>query len=149
MSVIISVSNGRADRQFYNSETRQKYKREFHFKAGVPVKLNNDAEVDWAKNMAATYPTKYFLSEKEYENYLSAVAETEIEQPEVIVNSFPEDQQGGLPKIEELEGKTLEDLRQLALEVGIGTTPNMNRKVIAKRILKQLEENKAELNDIT
>lgn len=146
MAVIISISNGRADRQFYNPDTRRKYKKEFHFEAGVPIELETESEIDWAKNMAATYPTKYFLNEKEYENYLASVAEEEIEEDPVIGIVEPV---GGLPKIEELEAKSLEELRQLALEVGIGTTPTMNRKHIAKRILKQLEENKAELNDIT
>ena len=139
MAVIISISNGRADRRFDNPKNRTKYVRTFNFEAGVPIELNNEAEIEWSKNMAATYPTKYFLSEEEYSDYLAAVAEIEIEKPEVVEGGS--DNQGDLPKIEELENKSIEDLRQLALEVGIGTTPSMNRKQIAKRILKQLEEN--------
>jgi hypothetical protein len=142
MAVIISIGNGRADRRFDNPKNRQKYVKTFNFEAGLPIELDNDNEIEWAKNMAATYPTQYFLSEEEYADYISAIAETEDPEEE----NTPE-AENDLPDFDELAGRPVEELRKLSLELGIGSSPLTNRKVLAKRILAQLEENK-KLTDV-
>ena len=142
MAVIISICNGRADRRFDNPKNRQKYVKVFNFEAGVPIELSNDNEIEWAKNMAATYPTRYFLSEEEYTDYITAIAE--IEEPKE--EETPETE-NDLPEFDELSGRPVDELRKLSLELGIGSSPLTNRKVLAKRILAQLEENK-KLTDV-
>lgn len=153
MTTIISNIDIDVDRILTNPITNAKYLVKLNFKKGVPIKSEIKGQDvpelgEFFKNLQSTYPTRYFLSQEDYDLY-----DAEVKKAKIAEKSLPVVQlgvnvvEGGKDASEifdpsqvnltEEELSELSDvqLKQVALIIGVPFASNILPETLLQKIL--------------
>lgn len=115
---------------------------EYKFEPGVPVEFKLSQEIEFADNLNNTYPEKYY-TESEWKEFQKAKTPSELPVKdkytgEVKVDPKTDKPITAMPSLEELQAKSLGDLKAIADEIGLKYGQTISGKTLATRISEVL-----------
>lgn len=152
MTTIISNVDIDVDRILTNPITNSKYLVKLNFKKGVPIKSEVKGQDvtelgEFFKNLQSTYPTRYFLSQEDYDLYEAEVKKAKIAEQSLPVVQLGVSADDDEPKSEifdpsqvtltkeELSELSDIQLKQVALTIGVPFSSNILSETLLQKIL--------------